>query len=176
MTLDESIATTYHSDVLTIWGKSVMRVRIVPGLVVATILLASSTAGAISVKAAGQQYVKDVASANAALRTFDSEITAWTNSTADAKGEQQAAPVLSSLKALQLNLLSQTWPPFVKGGVQFICDEDIASLEEDLRMIDNNSSLGNGAFQLTFRADTKTLDYDALYVRRDLGLPSSGSL
>ena len=150
--------------------------NVVPLVVVATLLLTSPTAGAISTKAAGRQYVEDVASANAALRTFDSEIRAWTNSTADAEGERQAASVLTTLEALQKNLLSQTWPHFVEGGVRFICEQDISSLEEDLRMIDNNSSLGNGAFQLTFRLDSRTLNSHAFYVRRDLGLPGSSAL
>jgi hypothetical protein len=138
--------------------------------------LTSPTAGAISTKAAGRQYVQDVASANAALRTFDSEIRAWTNSTADAEGERQAASVLTTLETLQKNLLSQSWPHFVEGGVRFICEQDISSLEEDLRMIDNNSSLGNGAFQLTFRLDSRILNSHAFYVRRDLGLPGSSAL
>jgi hypothetical protein len=150
--------------------------NVVPVLIVATLLLTSPTAGAISTKAAGRQYVDDVASANAALRTFDSEIRAWTNSTADAEGERQAASVLNTLETLQKNLLSQTWPQFVEGGVRFICEQDISSLEEDLRMIDNNSSLGNGAFQLTFRLDSRTLNSHAFYVRRDLGLPGSSAL
>jgi len=149
---------------------------VVPLVVVATLLLTSPTAGAISTKAAGRQYVEDVASANAALRTFDSEIRAWTNSTADAEGERQAASVLTTLETLQKNLLSQSWPHFVEGGVRFICEQDISSLEEDLRMIDNNSSLGNGAFQLTFRLDSRTLNSHAFYVRRDLGLPGSSAL
>ena len=93
--------------------------------------------------------------------------------TADAEGEVQAKSVLTTLKTLQKNLLTQAWPRLVKGGVRFICQEDISSLEEDLRMIDNNSSLGNGAFQMTFRADSQTLDSDAFYIRKDLGLPSS---
>ncbi len=150
--------------------------NVVPLVVVATLLLTSPTAGAISTKAAGRQYVQDVASANAALRTFDSEIRAWTNSTADAEGERQAASVLTTLETLQKNLLSQSWPHFVEGGVRFICEQDISSLEEDLRMIDNNSSLGNGAFQLTFRLDSRTLNSHAFYVRRDLGLPGSSAL
>jgi hypothetical protein len=153
----------------------VKRTFVVPALI-ATLLLSSSAAGAIGTKAAGEQYLKDVATANTALRTFDSEINAWTNSTADSEGEQQAASVLTALKTLRKNLLSQTWPRFVTGGVRFICEEDISSLEEDLRMIDSNSSLGNGAFQLTFRADSKTMDTDAFYIRRDLGLPSSRAL
>jgi hypothetical protein len=130
----------------------------------------------MSLKAAGKQYLTDVAPANAALRSFESEIHAWTNSTPDAEGEQQAAPVFTALRTLRRNLLSQTWPRFVKGGVRFICDEDIASLEEDLSMIDSNSSLGNGAFQFTFSADSKTIDSDAFYVRRDLDLPSGRAL
>jgi hypothetical protein len=154
----------------------VKRAIVVPALTTAALLLSSSTVGAIGVKAAGEQYLKDVATANTALKTFDSEINTWTNSTADAEGEQQAASVLTTLKTLQRNLLSQTWPRLVKGGVRFICEQDISSLEEDLHMIDNNSSLGNGAFQLTFRADSQTLDSHAFYIRRDLGLPSSRAL
>jgi hypothetical protein len=154
----------------------VKRRNVVASLSLATLLLSSSTAGAINVKAAGEQYVRDVASANAALKTFDAEISAWSNSTADTEGERQAESVLAALRKTQRNLLSQTWPRFVKSGVVFICDEDISSLEEDLREIDGNSSLGNGAFQLTFRADSQTLDSHAFYVRKDLGLPSSGSL
>jgi hypothetical protein len=153
----------------------VKRKNVVPVLVIATLLLASSTAGAISVKSAAKQYLEDIASANAALRTFDSEINAWTNSTADAEGEQQAASVLTPLVTLRKNLLSQTWPQSVKGGVRYI-SEDISSLEEDLRMIDANSSLGNGTFQFTFSADSKTIDSDAFYVRQDLDLPSSKAL
>jgi hypothetical protein len=154
----------------------VKRRNAVPVVVVATLLLTSLTAGAIGVKAAGRQYAEDVASANVALKTFNSEINEWTNSTADAEGERQAASVLATLKALQKNLLSQNWPRFVKGGVRFICQEDISSLEEDLREIGSNSSLGNGAFQITFRADSRTLDSDAFYIRKDLGLPTSGAL
>jgi hypothetical protein len=151
--------------------------RIVVAVVVsATFLLTGSSAGAIGVKAAGRQYVKDVASANAALKTFNSQIKAWTNSTADAEGERQAESVLTTLDTLQRNLLNQTWPRSVQGGVEFICEEDISSLQEDLREIDNNSSLGNGAFQLTFREDSQTLDSDAFYIRRDLGLPTGGAL
>jgi hypothetical protein len=151
----------------------VKRAIVVPVLVIASLVVSSSTVSAIGVKAAGEQYLRDVATANAALKTFDSEIDAWTNSTADAEGEVQAKSVLTTLKTLQKNLLTQAWPRLVKGGVRFICQEDISSLEEDLRMIDNNSSLGNGAFQMTFRADSQTLDSDAFYIRKDLGLPSS---
>jgi hypothetical protein len=151
--------------------------RIVAAVVVSgTFLLTAPTAGAIGVKAAGRQYVKDVASANAALKTFNSQIKAWTNSTADAEGERQAESVLATLNTLQRDLLSQSWPRFVKGGVLFIGEEDISSLQEDLREIDNNSSLGNGAFQLTFREDSQTLDSDAYFLRRDLGLPTNGAL
>jgi hypothetical protein len=153
----------------------VKRRSVVPVLIIATLLLASTTAGAISVKAAGEQYLKDVASANAALKTFYSEETAWTNSTADTEGERQAASALTPLVTLRKNLLSQRWPQFVKGGVRYI-SEDISSLEEDLRMVDSNSTLGNGTFQFTFSVDTKTIDSDALFVRRDLGLPSSRAL
>ena len=149
---------------------------VVPVLVIATLFLTSSTAGAINIKAAGKQYVKDVASANAVLKAFDSEINVWTNSTADAEGEQQAASVLTALGTLRKNLLSQTWPHFVKGGVRFICEEDISSLEEDLRQIGSNSSLGNGAFQFTFREDSKVTHLHASNVRRFLGLPSSRAL
>ena len=153
-----------------------MKRRIVAAsLSVSALLLTSSAAGAISVKAAGKQYVADVASANEALKAFDSEINAWSNSTADAEGERQAASVLAALRTTQKNLLSQTWPRFVRGGVRFICEEDISSLEEDLQEIDGNSSLGNGAFQLTFRADSRTLDSDSFYIRKDLGLPSTGA-
>jgi hypothetical protein len=154
----------------------VKRTIVVPLLAIATLLLTSSTSGAMSLKAAGKQYLMDVAPANAALKSFESEITAWTNSTPDVEGEQQAAPVFTALKELQRNILNQTWPRFVKGGVRFICEEDISSLEEDLSMIDSNSSLGNGAFQFTFSADSKTIDADAFYVRQDLGLPSGGAL
>jgi hypothetical protein len=154
----------------------VKRTTVVPVVVIATLLLAPSTSGAISVKAAGQQYLKDVASANTALTTFDSEENAWTNSTPDAEGEQQAAPVLTALRTLQRNLLSQPWPQFVKGDVQYICEEDISSLEEDLNWIDGNSTLGNGTFQFTYGVDSKTIDSDAFYVRRYLDLPSRRDL
>jgi hypothetical protein len=154
----------------------VKRTIVVPVLVIATLLLTSSTSGAMSLKAAGKQYLTDVAPADAALKSFESEMRAWSNSTSDAEGEQQAAPVFAALRTLQRSLLSQTWPRFVKGGVRFICDEDIASREEDLSMIDGNSSLGNGAFQFTFSADSKTIDSDAFYVRKDLGLSSGRAL
>jgi hypothetical protein len=154
----------------------VKRRIVVTSLSVSVLLLTSSVAGAISIKAAGKQYAADVASANAALKTFDSEIGTWSNSTADAEGERQAASVLAALRTTQKNLLSQTWPRFVKSGVRFICEEDISSLVEDLQEIDANSSLGNGAFQLTFLADSRTLDSDSFYIRKDLGLPSSGAL
>jgi hypothetical protein len=154
-----------------------VKARIVAVVVVSgAFLLTAPTAGAIGVKAAGRQYVQDVASANAALKTFNSQIKAWTNSTADAEGERQAESVLVTLNALQRDLLNQSWPRFVTGSVRFIGEEDISSLQEDLREIDNNSSLGNGAFQLTFREDSQTLDSDSFYIRRDLGLPTSGAL
>ncbi|MGC2485638.1 MAG: hypothetical protein WA359_05300 [Acidimicrobiales bacterium] len=152
------------------------RTPVVAVLAIAALLLASSTAGAISIRAAGKQYLRDVASADAALKAFDSEIHAWTNSTADAEGERQAASVLKALIRARESLLSQSWPHSVNGDVKFICEEDISSLEEDLREIDGNSMLGNGAFQLTFSADSRTLDLDAFYLRRELGLPSSRSL
>jgi hypothetical protein len=66
-------------------------------------------------------------------------------------------------------------PQSVKGGVRFI-REDISSLEEDLSSIDIISSRGNGTLQFTFSADSKTMDSDAFYVRKDLGLPSSRAL
>jgi hypothetical protein len=154
----------------------VKRAIVVPLLMIATLLLTPSTSDAMSLKAASRQYLLDVAPANAALKSFDAEIIAWTNSTPDVEGEKQAAPVFTALRTLQRNLLSQAWPRFVKGGVRFICEEDISSLEEDLSMIDSNSSLGNGAFQFTFSADSKTIDSDAFYVRRDLGLPSGWAL
>jgi hypothetical protein len=154
----------------------VKRATSVPVVLVATALLMSSSAGAISTRSAGQQYLEDVASANTALRTFDSQIHSWTNFTADVQGEHEAASVLAVLQALQRNLLTQPWPQSIKGDVRFIGGQDIPSLEEDLRMISNNSSLGNGAFQLTFDADSQTIDAHAYYVRKDLGLPRSGAL
>jgi hypothetical protein len=154
----------------------VKRWTVAPLLAIATLLVASSSASAISTKEAAQQYLEDVASANAALQTFDAQIHSWTNSTADTQGEREAASALTVLRTLRRNLLSQTWPRFVKGDVQFIGVQDISSLEEDLRMIDNNSSLGNGAFQFTFAEDSRTLDSDAFYVRKDLGLPRGRSL
>jgi hypothetical protein len=154
----------------------VKRTRVGPALVIAAMLVASSSAGAISARAAGKQYLQDVASADAALKTFDSDIHTWTNSTADSEGERQAESTLTALVKAQKRLLSQTWPQSVNSGVRFICEEDISSLEEDLREIDANSMLGNGAFKLTFSADSRTLALDAFYVRRELGLPSSGSL
>jgi hypothetical protein len=152
------------------------RASVVLVLACATLSVVSSTSGAISLKAAGRQYLKDVAPANAALESFKAEISAWTNATPNALGERQAAAVLSALDTLQKNLLSQRWPHSIEGGVQFIVREDIASLEEDMNSVTANSSLGNGALQSTFRADTQTIDSDAFYVRRDLGLPSSGAL
>jgi hypothetical protein len=154
----------------------VKRISVVPALVVATLFLTSSTAGAISVKAAAEQYAKDVASANAALETFDSEISAWTNATPDAEGEQQATSVLTVLVTLRKSLQRQTWPSFVKGDIRFICAEDISSLQEDLHEIDANSSLGNGAFQFTFRADSRVTNTGASNIRRKLGLPGSKAL
>jgi hypothetical protein len=148
---------------------------VVPAAVIATLLLVPSTSGAMSIKAAGEQYLKDVAPAEAALKTFYAEEIAWTNSTPDAEGEQQAASVLAALETLRKNLQSQTWPQFVEGGVQYI-RWDISSLQEDLSWIDGNSTLGNGTFQYTFSNDSKTLDSDAFYLRRDLGLPSSRAL
>ena len=145
-------------------------------LVVATLLVASSSAGSIGIRAASKQYLNDVASADAALKTFDSQIHRWTNSTADTQGEREAKSLLSALVHVRKRLLSQSWPQSVKGGVVFICTQDISSLEEDLREIDGNSMLGNGAFQLTFSADSRTLALDAFYVRKDLGLPNSRSL
>jgi hypothetical protein len=154
----------------------VKRQGVVPVLVIATLLLTSSTSGAISVKTAAKQYQEDVASANAALKTFDSEIDAWTNATPDAEGERQAASVLTLLETLRKSLQGQSWPKFVKGDIRFICAEDISSLQEDLHEIDSNSSLGNGAFQWTFRADTWVTNLDASNIRRDLGLPRSWAL
>lgn len=148
---------------------------VVSVLVVATLLLSSSTSSAISIKTAGKQYLRDVAPANAALKSFDSETNAWTNATPYAEGVQRAALVLTAIGKLRKNLLSQNWPPFVKGGVQYL-REDISALEADLSSIGSNTSLGNGTFQYTFSVDSKTMDSDAFYVRKDLGLPSSGAL
>jgi hypothetical protein len=153
----------------------VKRVIVVPVLVIAALILTSSASGAISNKAAGKQYLKDVASANAALETFGSEINAWTNSTSDAEGQRQAASALTALVTLRENLLSQTWPRSVEGGVRYIGEEDISLLEENLRMI-GYTALGNGTFQFAFGAISKAMDSDAFYVRKDLGLPSSRAL
>ncbi len=146
---------------------------LVPVLIVATLFAPSSIAGAITTRAASAQYVNDVAPANAALTSFTTEVNAWTNATPDAEGEREAASVLTALGTLQKKMLSQTWPPMVEGGVVFIVREDISSLDEDLDSISDNSSLGNGAFKLTWDADSKTVAWHAFYVRRDLGLPSS---
>jgi hypothetical protein len=151
----------------------VKRVIVVPVLVIATLILTSSTSGAISNKAAGN--LKDVASANAALKTFGSEINAWTNSTSDSEGQRQAASALAALVMLRQNFLSQTWPRSVEGRVRYIGEEDISLLEENLRMI-GYTALGNGTFQFAFGAISKTLDSDAFYVRKDLGLPRSRAL
>jgi hypothetical protein len=153
----------------------VKRVIVVPVLVIAALILTSSTSGAISNKAAGKQYLKDVASANAALETFGSEINAWTNVTSDAEGQRQAASALTALVTLRENLLSQTWPRSVEGRVRYIGEEDLSLLEENLRMI-GYTALGNGTFQFAFGAISKTLDSDAFYVRKDLGLPRSRAL
>jgi hypothetical protein len=153
----------------------VKRIAIFPVLVVATLLLASSGSATTSIKTASLQYLKDVAPADVALSSFDLEERAWNNATPDVEGEQQAAPVFRALGTLQRQLRSQAWPPSVKVGVQYI-REDIASLLEDLSEIDDNSSLGNGTFQITFCADSRTLDSDAFYLRQALGLPNSPNL
>jgi hypothetical protein len=153
----------------------VKRAIVVPVLIIAALILTSSASGAISNKAAGKQYLKDVASANAALETFGSEINAWTDSTSDAEGQRQAASALTALVTLRENFLSQTWPRSVEGGVRYIGEEDISLLEENLRMI-GYTALGNGTFQFAFGVISKTMDSDASYVRKDLGLPSSRAL
>jgi hypothetical protein len=145
-------------------------------LAVTALLLTSSASEAISVKAAGKQYLEDVAPANAVLRSFNAEIDAWTNATPNSVGERQAEAVLVALGTLRTKLLRQTWPRSIKADVLFIVREDIFSLEEDMNSVTSNSSLGNGALQSTFRADTQTIDADAFYVRRALGLPVSGAL
>jgi hypothetical protein len=153
----------------------VKRAIVVPVLVIAALVLTSSTSGAISNEEAGKQYLKDVASANAALETFGSEIDAWTNATSDSEGQRQAASALAALVTLRKNFLSQTWPRSVEGRVRYIGEEDISLLEENLRMI-GYTALGNGTFQFAFGAISKTLDSDAFYVRKDLGLPRSRAL
>jgi hypothetical protein len=153
----------------------VKRAVVAPLTIIVALLLASPS-GAISIKAAGRQYLEDVAPANAALHSFNTAIDAWTDATPDAVGERQAASTLAALRLLQRRLLSQRWPQSVVGGVQFIVREDISSLEEDMTSVTGNSSLGNGALRSTFQADTHTIDAHAFYLRQDLGLPSGRNL
>jgi len=153
----------------------VKRIVVVLALVLPTLLLSSASSATTSMKAASAQYLKDVAAADVALTSFDLQERAWTDATPDVEGEQQAAPVFTALGTLQRKLRSQTWPLSVRNGVHYV-REDIASLEEDLSEIDANSSLGNGTFQITFSADSRTLESDAFYLRQALGLPSSGNL
>jgi hypothetical protein len=51
----------------------VKRTIVVPLLVIVTLLVTCSTSGAMSLKAASKQYLSDVAPANAALKSFESE-------------------------------------------------------------------------------------------------------
>lgn len=149
-----------------------MKSRIfIPVLTVAALFLSSSTAGAsISLKAAGKQYLKDVAPTNAALAKFNAESSKWTNSTTDAQAEKEAAPVITALRKLQDALLVQSWPSKAKGDVRTF-NRAISPIEADLLALSTLTVLGGDNWVSKYTSNGSDLALDVNYVRHDLGLP-----
>jgi hypothetical protein len=152
--------------------KGIMKSRIfVPLLTVAALFLTTSTAGAsISVKAAGNQYLKDVAPANIALGKFGKEASKWTSQTTDAQAEKEASPSITALRQLQNALLAQSWPTKAKGDVRTLI-KIISPLEADLVSLGGLTVLGISSWESKFASDATNLGLDVNYVRHDLGLP-----
>jgi hypothetical protein len=70
----------------------------------------ASTTGTISAAAAGSAYLTDVAPANAALTTFGTKVSAWTDSTTNAQAEADAQPAITALRTLDTALTNAQWP------------------------------------------------------------------
>jgi hypothetical protein len=149
----------------------VKRVTCTSSLLSLTLLLVSTTAGAsITKKAAGKQYVKDVAPLNVSISKFNSELLKWTNSTTDAQGENDAKPLITSMQDFQNKLLGQSWPSAAKHDVRVLYNA-ISPLEADLENISDASALNDGTFSSKFNMDSAVVGSDSNIVRHDLGLP-----
>jgi hypothetical protein len=133
--------------------------------------LVSATAGAsISTKAAGNQYLKDVAPTNLALGKFFAEASKWTNSTTDAQAEKDATPAVAALHKLQNTLLTQSWPKKAKSDVRTLYSA-ISPLEADLLTLGGISMNSVESWESKFNPDVTTMTSDVNFVRHDLGLP-----
>lgn len=147
------------------------RVAYASAMLSVTLLLTSSTAGAsITKKAAGKQYLKDVAPLNTQITKFNAESDKWTSATTDAQGEKAATPLIAALRTLQNKLLSQSWPSGAKHDVRVLYNET-SSLEADLLTISTISDLDSGSWASKFANDATKVGSDANIVRHDLGLP-----
>jgi hypothetical protein len=159
----------YHSA-MTSRTRGAPQSAVAIALLSLTLILVSSAAGAtITKKAAGKQYLKDVAPTNTALTTFVNEAGKWGNSTTDAQAEQDATPAIKALRKLQGELLSQSWPTKASGDVRTLYKE-ISHLEASLLALAGITILNDGGWLSSFDSDVTTLSSDSNLVRHDLGL------
>ncbi len=136
----------------------------------AILLVVSTAANAITVKAAAKQYLKDVAPVNSALTKFADQAGKWSDSTTDAQAENDATPAINALQKLQNELLSQSWPAKAKGDVRTLY-KAIPGLEANLFALSGITILNDGSWLSTFSTDSATIGSDSNIVRHDLKLP-----
>ena len=148
-----------------------MRFRLSTLIIVSlSFTLASSTAGAsISVKAAGKQFLKDVAPLNATFAKFEPEASKWNNSTTEKQAEKDATPAIWAMRKFQANLLTQSWPKKARPDVRTLYS-GFSPLEADLEVLAQFSTLNVGNWETKFATDFTTLSSDDNFVRHDLGL------
>ena len=79
-------------------------------LFISAVLVAGSAGATTSTKFAAKRYLADVAPVNHALGIFVKDAKLWGNSTTQETVTKQTQPVISALKKLQNDLISQNWP------------------------------------------------------------------
>jgi hypothetical protein len=119
---------------------------------------------------ARQQYLSDVAPANAAIAGFKAQVLTWTGSTSDSTARADAHPLVTALEGLQQALRSQRWPKVVRYQVQKEA-VDISPEIVDLQNVTVETAATGARWIEQFDNDEVNLHTDVIAVRKALGLP-----
>lgn len=135
----------------------------------------TATAHGMSRAQAGRIYESDVAPAEAALTTFSTKASAWTDSTTGDQADADSQPVVAALDRLsgQLLSLAQQYPPAasdIKSQVKAY-----TPVEGDLATISSQSIFSAASWVQQFMTDVSNTKAASAIVLSDLGLPPAST-
>lgn len=119
-----------------------------------------------------QQYLADLGPANAADKTFESALSAWSNGANPSPGQTQGfvTSFVSVLQTTQSKLTAQSWPAADVGDIHALV-AGIAAIQGDIAGLPSLNMLNESSWVTQFQRDSAVEQSAADTVRHDLGLP-----